>query len=107
MKILTDAQYAEIIRKGKDAKEIIDAHNNDIERIDKYRDAIDFAFNFKDPTFKVFSIERENLDTANERTDIAYIIGNQYRNWYFECSRRRHNELVKEWKESLKPLCPQ
>lgn len=70
----------------------------------------EFAFNFKDPSIRVFSIERilhswDGIPAPVWSTYIAYYHADDPKktihNWYFICNQQVHNDIVEMWRKSL------
>ena len=109
MKLLTDKQIETIkdIAVAKYIRDKIDQEGRDLQKIAE-RGACSFEFDFKNPDINVFSIERIDWNTSDEKTVIGYILScdihdgehqRTLKQWYLFCSRHQHNELIEKWLE--------
>lgn len=111
--LLTDREIKAL--KNKLKEEAVEEYKKSIEhglwvqskRMED-RETCDFTFDFTNPNVNVFSIERVDWGTANERTTIGYYLKKEadaakepgdkvIREWTLLCSRTQHNQLVQEF----------
>jgi hypothetical protein len=101
-------------RAGEDAVKAAVNNRLNIEATIAARSECVTGFNFRDPNVRVFSIERVDYGTLNERTVIGYYLQNEIddpeqaktdskgsskfiHEWYVLLSREGHNKLVEQW----------
>ena len=113
MKFLLTNKELEIMRDQM-IREYIDSDENRMRRIEasiSQRGKCAVYFNFSDPNVVVFSVERIDHGTLNERTTIGYYLKaaaihegadekKVIKEWALLCSREQHNQLVEEFNKS-------